>query len=282
MNRFEELRNALEVYKDKADKIIMAYVSKETEAKARYNDATYQQEHVNYVQSHRQSLAQERSKAESRTSGILDDITNDLKKWVAAPVEPVFLSTLTAIKTAGIKLNRTEVQALREKAGGNFIAEKFIAAISKDSGIVVRAASTEEWFETIQAVKNGVSTFLMGYCGERLEGKELLGPHYYNGVKYSDNIPIHIISNAQKILNPDSALTKAANIWGDGIVPIIDASAELSKEDKAYLDSLYRGHEGDISRRTREILSINPELEDKLLLSEYAAHCPHFGQNQKE
>lgn len=213
MNRFEELRNSLEVYRDSADKIISEYVKKDKEAKERYNDATYQMEHSQNVETYKRRLSEARSKSENRISGIIDDVQSDLKRWVTAPVDAQLLNTLTAIKTAGIKLNKSEIQALREKAGGNFIGEKFIAAIALDNGMKIPAANTEEWMKVIQDVRNGAMTMLNGYCSNGYAGKELLEPHYNNGIKYGETQPTHIVAMAEKILKPDSPLhSKRLNI----------------------------------------------------------------------
>jgi len=264
MNKFSELYLSLKMYKEDVDALVSDFLDEDIRNKKTYQDAIYLDLHKNGVDKYKAKLDEARDLKVWRLNNILDEIQSNLKDWLVTPIDSKLLNTLCALHSCGVKLSDTEIEALQASLGSSYFGLKLLQEIAKDSSVMfLGARNADRYAKMISDIKSTAGLFLNNYCGDKMQGLELLGD------KANKNLAAASCSPA--ILRNNSILLQASILWdGDGIPS--PRKKTLTAEELDIINRMYEGCNGTDAQkaRTAEILSNNPDMREVIALSPYS------------
>lgn len=276
MNRtkFNKIREILINYKADINGIAKNFTSQLERYRQAYSTEYFQSRSQELKAAEKSKIDVLRSAAKEKIQAIIEDLRGDIDSLVSDTGNLETLQTLATIKAMGTKLSYSELNSFLRKSNGNYAVNKVLSDLARESGYVIDFHGVEEYEKALKQVENGANTMVNCYSGANMELKDWLGDNIINGVNYGRH-QTYTIALADVILNPENALDQAASLWESNSQLTINEHNGLTAEEKTHLENLYKGHEGAIADRTKELISINPELKDQLLLHErYSEFVP--------
>lgn len=279
MNRFSELILALDVYKTDIDKIVAQYRKTDAENKRIYNAETFAEYHVKNAEEAKQKVQKRQMQITERVNGIIADVQDALKSWVAAPVPANMLPLFTLLLSGNVRLDGYEIEALSEKVGNSYMAQKLLADLAERSGLPMayRKPNIQNYDEALKRVISETDFFVRGYIGTKSPlAKELLPADVNDNIIYA--------AAACRPLAGNSNILVASLLW-DGDGPVHPLKEKLTSDDREILDKMFAGCQTPehFASRAEEAIRINPEVEEILRLSEkYSRYVPKEGVSQIE
>ncbi len=265
MNKFSELFLSLKMYREDVDALVNDFIDEDMRNKKTYQDAIYSEFHVKAVSKYKTKLDEARELKVWRVNGILDEIQDNLRGWLIAPINEKMLNTICALHSCDVKLSNTEIEALRDSLGGSYFGQRLIQKIAEDSGVMLLGVkSAENFTRMISNIKSGAELFLNYYSGGKTQGLELLGDN-------ANNVNLAAASCNPAILKDNSVLLQASLLWDGSGVPS-PRKKTLTAEELDIVNRMYEGCNGTDAKkiRTAEILSGNPDMREIIGLSPYS------------
>ena len=267
MNRFDEILNQLRRHKEKIDKIVSHYRRSCAEKQEQYSETYYKLEQAKLLGTARGNILGEQEDTRHSINLIIEEIQDDLKKWVQTPVQKSSLDLLVTLDTMDIPLSETELEALADSLSNNYFAGRLIQHLAEKNKITSfkRFSKTplDDYVAALRSVVAACDLFVDNYVGDSAPFPyELFSDS--NRPKYDKLVASAATCN---ILEGGSILY-AALLWGDG-VPNSSIKTKLTEADTAALDRLYSGcrNDDDFSRKTAQIVNEAPALKELIELS---------------
>ncbi len=267
MNRFDEILNQLRRHKEKIDKIVSHYRRSCAEKQEQYSETYYKLEQAKILGTARGNILGEQEDTRHSINLIIEEIQDDLKKWVQTPVQKSSLDLLVTLDTMGISLSETELEALADSLPNNYFAGRLIQHLAEKNKITsfkrFSKTSLDDYVAALRSVVAACDLFVDNYIGDS-------APFPYE--LFSDsNRPKYdklVASAATCSVLEGGSILYAALLWGDG-VPNSSIKTKLSDSDRAALDRLYSGcrNDDDFSRKTAQIVNEAPALKELIALS---------------
>lgn len=271
--KFVEIKSILLSYKADVDNLLKNMINQDAQYKEIYSNSTYENMSASLKDTTKVKFDNLRKAAQQKTEKILIELKSDLRNWTSKEPDLMLLQTLSTIKTMGTKLSYSELQSYMDKSSGNYITMKILSDMAKDSGYYIQFENVEGFEKLLNDVEYQTDFMLKCYCGKNLEGQSMIGDNIVGNANYGKYDP-WVLVVADTALKPDSVLERATNKW-ETAVPLTIEKRKLSEEEKIHIEELYKGHNGAIADRTKELISINPGLKDDLLLHEkYSEFVP--------
>ena len=135
MNRFDEILNQLRRHKEKIDKIVSHYRRSCAEKQEQYSEPYYKLEQAKLLGTARGNILGEQEDTRHSINLIIEEIQDDLKKWVQTPVQKSSLDLLVTLDTMGISLSETELEALADSLPNNYFAGRLIQHLAEKNKI---------------------------------------------------------------------------------------------------------------------------------------------------
>lgn len=263
MNKFSELYLSLKMYREDVDALVNDFIDEDTRNKKTYQNSVYLDLHKKGVDKYKAKLDEARDLKVWRLNSILDEIQDNLKAWLVAPVNDRLLNTVSALYSFGVKLSDTEIEALRDSLSNSYWGQKLLQKIAKNSNIMLLGVrDADSYVRMIANIKSGAEILLNYYCGSKMQGLELL--------EKDTNVNLAAAACNPAILKDSSSLLQASLIWdGDGIPS--PRKKALTAEELEIVNRMYEGCNGTDAKkaRTKEIISGNPEMWGIIGLSPY-------------
>lgn len=266
MNKFSELYLSLRGYKDDADEIINNFLSEDSHDKKTYRSEVYSSLHEKKVVTFKCKLDTLRERKIGRLNSILNEVQGNLKAWLTTPINDKLLNTICALHSCGVKLNDSEIEALRDSLGNSYFGLKLLQKVAKDNGIIfLGTRNADNFTRMIANVKSGIELVLNNYCGDGAKGIELLGDTVNKNLAFA-------ASCNPAILKDNSVLLQASLLWDGSGIPAPRKKA-LTSEELDIINRMYAGFSGTdaMKARTAEIISTNSDMREVIGLSPYAA-----------
>ena len=284
MNRFSEMRTAISLYKQKIDKLIRNYETKDAKNKEIYNETEYQRLHLENLADTRTKFSAEQEEIIHRVNSILEDVQQELSAWVALPVNSQQIQLISALMYLNIGMSKGELQALQTSVGRNYLANKLLVKLAESSGIkgIKMPFNLELYTGLLNRVKTETEIFIGGYCGgsngydEKYNTvhinlhTELLTDEYR---PKSDNL---IYTAASCIpLSGKSSILVAGSLWDGEHLPAANLE-KLPSEAEDLLDEIFEGcqSEQDFHKTMDRLLYETPDIKQALLFSKYKLYVP--------
>jgi len=265
VNKFTELYFSLKGYKDDADGIIDGFLNEDSHDKKTYRNEVYLNLHTKKVETFKYKLDAARERKVGRLNSILNEVQDNLKCWLTTPINDRTLNTVCALHSCGVKLNDSEIEALRDSLGNSYFGQKLLQKIAKDSGVMLLSVkNVDSYTRMISNIKISAELFVYNYCGSEMQGLELLGKEA--------NVNLAAASCNPAILKDGSTLLQASLLWDGSGIPF-PRKKMLTREELAIISKMYEGFNGADAQkaRTAEILASNPDMREVIGLSPYAA-----------
>ncbi|MDF2523651.1 MAG: hypothetical protein K0R31_1292 [Clostridiales bacterium] len=272
--KFNQIREILVNYKAQVNSIGKAYATQLEQYRQAYSTEFFQSRSQELKATEKSKLDGLRNTAKDKVNAIIKDLRRDLQDMVTDTSGSEVIQSLGTIKAAGLKLSLREIEGFLSKVNSNYLANKLLSQMAIENGYVVKVPDLADFERVLGQVEVGADTLLNCYVGSDLQAKELLPHNIRFGVDYGA-YESYMVAMADVVLKQDGALDKAVSVWETNVKLTVSERNELTAEEKSHIESLYKGHEGAIADRTKELISINPKIKDELLLHEkYSEFVP--------
>lgn len=267
MNYFSDIFTSLTNFKSAADKLILDYRKGITTAQTTYSDKVFFEKRMKLTTDFMVRLADRRDRQIAEVNRTFDKAQESLKSWIVAPTDTALVSTLSLIAAHDLKLSSSEIEALRMASNNSYFANRAITELAQKSGVIEthRPPKLDTYVNTLREAISQADFFVKSYYGDRNSIE------YGRMLKTQDAPSDAVVSGAAscKVLDRDSALIRAAVLWGDSGIPG-ERRTELSFDDKQLIRRLYDGCNTEDARkaRTARLVHETPELEEILILDD--------------
>jgi hypothetical protein len=240
----KKLETVLKDYAQKVKTTDQTYQTKTQYAKQNYRGELLQEqlrnikaELDNTVSSHRETAYKAVNETITRLYTKVDSMATDSN--------PEALYELNALN--GLKISQGELQAFVSKYKTDYLAMRKLADLADTSGLHLNYVSIDDMKSAVDYLNTTSKKFIRDYDGS----KETYG---YDVVTII--VMEHPFEDYEQVFN------------GSGSIDItIKPKLELTPEQKATVESLFKGHEKDAEKRAEELNALN--LDGKGLLSTY-------------
>lgn len=169
-----------------------------------------------------------------RDVGVEVDLMRDaLAAWVSEPGDPAFLAQISAYKDFGLTLSKTELEALVEGAGGNYVCLRCLDKLAEKSGLRVSVPSVDDFGRDLEQIKRdfwGLRLYAPMGDGDALD----LLPDMvtYNGMQMGRPTAGNVTLAWQGAKNLDKHLEEIRGRWSSNVQPMVTKTEDAYGADQ--------------------------------------------------
>ena len=169
-----------------------------------------------------------------RNVGVEVDLMRDaLAAWVSEPGDPAFLAQISAYKDFGLTLSKTELEALVEGAGGNYVCLRCLAKLAQKSGFKVSVPSVDDFGRDLEQIKRGFWGLRMYAPMGGGDATELLPDMVtYNGLQMGRPTVGNVTLAWQGARNLDKRLEEIKGRWANSVQPMVTVTEDVYGADQ--------------------------------------------------
>lgn len=169
-----------------------------------------------------------------RNVGVEVDLMRDaLAAWVSEPGDPAFLAQISAYKDFGLTLSKTELEALVEGAGGNYVCLRCLDKLAQKSGFKVSVPSVDDFGRDLEQIKRGFWGLRMYAPMGGGDATELLPDMVtYNGLQMGRPTVGNVTLAWQGARNLDKRLEEIKGRWANSVQPMVTVTEDVYGADQ--------------------------------------------------
>lgn len=169
-----------------------------------------------------------------RDVGVEVDLMRDaLAAWVSEPGDPAFLAQISAYKDFGLTLSKTELEALVEGAGGNYVCLRCLDKLAQKSGFKVSVPSVDDFGRDLEQIKRGFWGLRMYAPMGGGDATELLPDMVtYNGLQMGRPTVGNVTLAWQGARNLDKRLEEIKGRWANSVQPMVTVTEDVYGADQ--------------------------------------------------
>ena len=169
-----------------------------------------------------------------RNVGVEVDLMRDaLAAWVSEPGDPAFLAQISAYKDFGLTLSKTELEALVEGAGGNYVCLRCLDKLAQKSGFKVSVPSVDDFGRDLEQIKRGFWGLRMYAPMGGGDATELLPDMVtYNGLQMGRPTVGNVTLAWQGARNLDKHLEEIRGRWSSSVQPMVTVTEDVYGADQ--------------------------------------------------
>ena len=166
--------------------------------------------------------------------GVEVDLMRDaLAAWVSEPGDPAFLAQISAYKDFGLTLSKTELEALVEGAGGNYVCLRCLGKLAQKSGFKVSVPSVDDFGRDLEQIKRGFWGLRMYAPMGGGDATELLPDMVtYNGLQMGRPTVGNVTLAWQGARNLDKRLEEIKGRWANSVQPMVTVTEDVYGADQ--------------------------------------------------
>lgn len=166
--------------------------------------------------------------------GVEVDLMRDaLAAWVSEPGDPAFLAQISAYKDFGLTLSKTELEALVEGAGGNYVCLRCLDKLAQKSGFKVSVPSVDDFGRDLEQIKRGFWGLRMYAPMGGGDATELLPDMVtYNGLQMGRPTVGNVTLAWQGARNLDKRLEEIKGRWANSVQPMVTVTEDVYGADQ--------------------------------------------------
>lgn len=163
----------------------------------------------------------------------LDLMRDALAAWVSEPGNPAFLAQIGAYRDFGLDLSKTELEALVEGAGGNYVCLRCLDKLAGQSGYKVAVPSVDALGKDLESIRQDFwGLRLYAPLGEG-DALDLLPDMVTIGGMQMGRPTINSVTIAyQTARNIEGHLAAVKGRWATNVLPVVTATAEVYGVDQ--------------------------------------------------
>lgn len=166
--------------------------------------------------------------------GVEVDLMRDaLASWVSEAGDPAFLAQISAYKDFGLTLSKTELEALVEGAGGNYVCLRCLDKLAQKSGFKVSVPSVDDFGRDLEQIKRGFWGLRMYAPMGGGDATELLPDMVtYNGLQMGRPTVGNVTLAWQGAKNLDKHLEEIRGRWSSNVQPMVTKTEDAYGADQ--------------------------------------------------
>lgn len=169
-----------------------------------------------------------------RDVGVEVDLMRDaLAAWVSEPGDPAFLAQISAYKDFGLTLSKTELEALVEGAGGNYVCLRCLDKLAQKSGFKVSVPSVDDFGRDLEQIKRGFWGLRMYAPMGDGDALDLLPDMVtYNGMQMGRPTVGNVTLAWQGARNLGKRLEEIKGRWANSVQPMVTVTEDVYGADQ--------------------------------------------------
>lgn len=166
--------------------------------------------------------------------GVEVDLMRDaLAAWVSEPGDPAFLAQISAYKDFGLTLSKTELEALVEGAGGNYVCLRCLDKLAQKSGFKVSVPSVDDFGRDLEQIKRDFwGLRLYGPVGDGDVLDLLPDVVSYSGMQMGGPTVTQATMAWQGARNLDKRLEEIRGRWSSSVQPLVTVTEDVYGADQ--------------------------------------------------
>ena len=266
ISKFQQIREIVTKFQQKADSLFVEYNTKLDRAKSRYSTEVYTQKSREIWSEVGGHLEAERAVARNGVALTVEEIKKSFDEWLLAPVNGDLLQTLNCVRNFEIPLGMAELKTLEKATNSSFFGKKIFVEIAKENGYYLKSPDAQTFMNLLHRVENNATNAVQAYAGHYPDfvGKDLLPEWEYNGQSFGE-VPVYLFVAAGQFLVKDTSLKQADELWGQSSIP---AEYKLTPDEEKRIYSMIENIEDETAKKERlkELEAIEPDIKNKLPL----------------
>ena len=166
--------------------------------------------------------------------GVEVDLMRDaLAAWVSEPGDPAFLAQISAYKDFGLTLSKTELEALVEGAGGNYVALRCLDTLAHKSGLRVNIPSVNDFGRDLDQIRMDFWNLrLYGPVGDGDVLDLLPDVVSYSGMQMGAPTVTQATMAWQAARSLDAHLEEIRSRWSSSVQPMVTVTEDVYGADQ--------------------------------------------------
>lgn len=163
----------------------------------------------------------------------VDLMRDALAAWVSEPGDPAFLAQISAYKDFGLTLSKTELEALVEGAGGNYVCLRCLDKLAQKSGFKVSVPSVDDFGRDLEQIKRDFwGLRLYGPVGDGDVLDLLPDVVSYSGMQMGGPTVTQATMAWQGARNLDKRLEEIRGRWSSSVQPLVTVTEDVYGADQ--------------------------------------------------
>lgn len=168
--------------KKEITKIFESYRSEVARIETRYSKQVADEKLGALVSTSRASIVQVHERTEERAQIAIDELRDELRKHLLAPLDPALMAQLRAARDFGLTLSRSELECFADAAKGNLLALRCIQSVAEESGYRMTFTNGDDLSQDLDAVERAFQPSSWAPDGFGREALEILPDAIWKGV----------------------------------------------------------------------------------------------------
>lgn len=268
MTKYEKIAKLIREYQQRADKHFEKYKKEEAAAREKFSPEGFKSEFMRGTWPKFAGLA--RADADSifrEITYIFDEIEEDFKKYVMAPLDASIVQILDCIGKFDLNLSLNELQVIEQSVKGSYFGTKIFSGLCHKNGYIINIPEMKDYMEALRSARENTKVAIMAYAGSSekgFPGRDLIAEREWNGIKQGEYEVYHL-TMAENFLHSGGTLERLEKMWIQAQAPILYTLT--SREAKKVGESIKKivGKNGEVDKEAAaEVLKQEPDFKSKL------------------
>lgn len=227
----KELINILHRHIAGVDAAYSTYAIEKDRNKGLYTEAALEAQAARAQESGRRTVAQQMEDTRAAVRDEVEKMRSALYAWIREPADPAFLAQLRTYHDFDLKMEQVEIEAMAERAAGNFVSLKCLNAVAEKSGYRVNIPTLPEYMGDLTAIERGFNAlYLYAPTGDG-HATDLLPNKQYHGIDYGRPSATDVVISGTSAKNLEGTLREIQERWSNHVQPTITQTEDLPADE---------------------------------------------------
>ena len=226
-----ELINILHRHIAGVDAAYSTYRVEKDKNKGLYTEAALAAQAAQAQESGRRAVAQQ---MEDTRAAVLDEVEkmrSALYSWIREPADPAFLVQLRTYHDFDLKMEQVEIEAMAERAAGNFVALRCLNAVAEKAGYHVNSPALSVYMKDLEAIGRAFDALAMYAPTGDGHATDLLPNKKYRGIDCGRPSATDVVIAGAGAKSLEGTLREIKDRWGAHVQPTITKTEDLPADE---------------------------------------------------
>ena len=228
----KELLNILRRHVAGVDSAYSTYNVERDRNKGLYTEEALAEQAERAQAAGRRAVAQQMEDTRSAAAQEIQNMREALYTWIAEPANPDFIAQLRTYHDFDLNMEQIEIEAMAERAAGNFVALRCLNAVAEKSGFHVNAPSLSDYMNDLREIQSAFDGLYL-YAPMNGDGHaaDLLPNKKYHGIDYGRPDSVAVTLAYTEARNMENKLRRIQERWSAHVQPVTVKTEELAADE---------------------------------------------------
>lgn len=226
-----ELINILHRHIAGVDSVYSTYHVEKDKNKGLYTETALAAQAAQAQESGRRAVAQQMEDTRAAALDEVGKMRSALYAWIREPADPAFLAQLRTYHDFDLKMEQVEIEAMAERAAGNFVALRCLNAVAEKAGYHINAPSLPDYMRDLDAIERGFDAlYLYAPTGDG-HATDLLPNKNYHSIDYGRPSATDVVIAGAGAKSLEGTLRGIQERWSSHVQPTITKTEQLAADE---------------------------------------------------